>query len=56
MLDAAGNLAVALGIGLLLGAERERRMARDGVRGAAGLRTFALVALLGGLAALAHQK
>ncbi|MDP2327972.1 MAG: DUF4010 domain-containing protein [Dehalococcoidia bacterium] len=53
MLDGAADLAVALGIGLLLGAERERRMARGGVRGAAGLRTFALVALLGGLAARA---
>jgi len=50
LLDGAGNLAVALGIGLLLGAERERRMARGGARSAAGLRTFALVALLGGLA------
>lgn len=49
--DGARALAVALGIGLLLGAERERRMSRDGRRGFAGLRTFALVALLGGIAA-----
>ncbi len=49
--DGARALAVALGIGLLLGAERERRMSREGRRGFAGLRTFALVALLGGIAA-----
>ena len=45
------TLAVALGIGLLLGAERERRKGRGPSREAAGVRTFALVALLGGLAA-----
>ena len=45
------SLAVALGIGLLLGAERERRKGRGADRGAAGVRTFALVALLGALSA-----
>jgi uncharacterized membrane protein (DUF4010 family) len=46
---AAVRLAVALGIGLLLGVERERRKGRGPERGEAGVRTFALVALLGGL-------
>ena len=44
------RLAIALGIGLLVGVERERRMAERGRRGTAGVRTFALVALLGGVA------
>ncbi len=45
----AGALVVALGIGLLIGVDRERRKDRDGAAGAAGLRTFALVAVLGAL-------
>jgi uncharacterized membrane protein (DUF4010 family) len=45
-----GSLALALGIGLLLGIERERRKGRGPSRAPAGIRTFALVALLGGLA------
>ena len=45
-----GSLALALGIGLLLGIERERRKGEGPGRAAAGIRTFALVALLGGLA------
>jgi uncharacterized membrane protein YhiD involved in acid resistance len=44
-------LVVALAIGILLGSERERRKGTGPARGAAGLRTFALVALLGALAA-----
>lgn len=44
------RLAVALGIGLLLGLERERRKGTGPSRGPAGIRTFALVALLGGIA------
>lgn len=47
----AGRLAIAVAIGLLVGAERERRMAEREHRGPAGLRTFALVALLGGVVA-----
>lgn len=39
--------AVALGIGLLIGAERERRKGEGAGRAAAGLRTFALTSLLG---------
>lgn len=49
MTDGVLGLAVALGVGLLLGVERERRMGQQPERGAAGVRTFALVALLGGL-------
>ena len=52
MSEDALRLAVALGIGLLLGAERERRKGRGLGRSAAGVRTFALVTLLGGLSAL----
>ena len=44
------RLLVALGIGLLVGLERERRMGDSPARGAAGIRTFALAALLGGVA------
>jgi uncharacterized membrane protein (DUF4010 family) len=45
------HLLVALGIGLLIGLERERRKGQGRDREAAGVRTFALVALLGGLCA-----
>lgn len=48
--ELAFGLAVGLGIGLLNGAERERRQREGPARGVAGVRTFALVALLGGLA------
>lgn len=44
------GLATAFGIGLMIGAERER--ARQGPEAAAGVRTFALAALLGALAAM----
>jgi uncharacterized membrane protein (DUF4010 family) len=54
--DEVYGLAVALGIGLLVGVERERRKQKmreeEGTRASAGVRTFALVALLGGSAAL----
>ena len=43
------RLGVALGIGLLLGLERERRKGEGPSRAPAGLRTFALVALMGGV-------
>jgi len=46
------RLAVALGIGLLVGLERERRKDESPDVSAAGIRTFALVALLGGLSAM----
>jgi uncharacterized membrane protein (DUF4010 family) len=41
------GICIALGIGLLIGAERERRKGHGTARGAAGIRTFAVVALLG---------
>lgn len=47
-----GRLAVALGIGLVIGAERERRKGEGPNRRSAGIRTFAIVALLGGVIAL----
>jgi len=40
-------LIVALGIGLLIGVERERRKGEGAGRAAAGLRTFAITSLLG---------
>lgn len=43
------RLVIALGIGLLIGAERERRKGRGLSRSAAGVRTFALTAFAGGL-------
>lgn len=46
------GVIIALGIGLLIGAERERRKGEGGERGAAGIRTFALAALLGALSRL----
>jgi uncharacterized membrane protein (DUF4010 family) len=47
--DPALALAVSLGIGVLLGVERERRKGESSERAAAGVRTFALVGLLGGV-------
>jgi uncharacterized membrane protein (DUF4010 family) len=44
------RLAVATVIGLIVGVERERRKGDGPGRNPAGIRTFALVALLGGLA------
>lgn len=47
-IDELKGIAVALGIGLLVGIERERRSAGDGgQRAVAGVRTFALIALAG---------
>lgn len=57
---ALAGFAVALGVGLLIGAERERRKRQRPGGAAAGIRTFAIVALsgaaadyVGGVAALA---
>jgi uncharacterized membrane protein (DUF4010 family) len=47
-----GRLAIALAIGLVIGAERERRKGEGPTRIPAGVRTFALVGLLGGIVAL----
>jgi uncharacterized membrane protein (DUF4010 family) len=46
------RVAIALGIGLLVGMERERSHAADGIPGAAGVRTFTLTALIGALSLL----
>lgn len=51
-----GRLAIALGIGLVIGAERERRKGEGPARAGAGIRTFAIVALLGGVAALLDSE
>ena len=44
------GLIVALGIGLLIGAERERRKGEGPSRSAAGIRTFVVATLLGAIA------
>src|SRR6476620_7244919 len=41
------GFAIALGIGLLIGADRERRKGEGPAPAAAGIRTFAIVALAG---------
>lgn len=46
------GLCVALGIGLLVGAERERRKDMTPSRNAAGIRTFSVSALLGAISVL----
>ena len=43
------NLAVALGIGLLIGAERERRKGEGPSRSPAGIRTFTVTSLAGAI-------
>ena len=43
------NLAVALGIGLLIGAERERRKGEGPSRSPAGMRTFTVASLAGAI-------
>ncbi|MCW5653843.1 DUF4010 domain-containing protein [Hydrogenophaga sp.] len=50
--SAATTLAVALGCGLLVGIERERRKGSGPGRAMAGLRTFALVCVMGATTAL----
>lgn len=49
MTDPVLALAVSLGVGTLLGVERERRKGKGPDRGTAGVRTFALVGLAGGV-------
>ncbi|MGA7993505.1 MAG: DUF4010 domain-containing protein [Bradyrhizobium sp.] len=43
------NLIVAIGIGLLIGAERERRKGQGPARSPAGIRTFAVTSLVGAI-------
>jgi uncharacterized membrane protein (DUF4010 family) len=50
LLSALPGLAVALGVGLLIGLERERRKGRGADRAPGGIRTFALAAGAGALA------
>ncbi len=50
------NLAVALGIGLLIGGERERRKGSGTLRSAAGIRTFTLASLAGAVSMLAGRE
>ncbi|GAB3096158.1 MgtC/SapB family protein [Lysobacter terrae] len=50
--DLLKGLAVALGVGLLVGIERERRKGEGPSAGPAGVRTFALIGLSGAVAAL----
>ena len=50
--EEAAAILVALGAGLLIGVERERRMKDGKTAAAAGVRTFSITALLGVLAAL----
>ena len=52
--QAAATLAAALGCGLLIGIERERRKGEEPGRALAGLRTFALTSLTGAAAALTN--
>ena len=49
------SLAVALGCGLLIGIERERRKGHGAARGPAGVRTFAMASLAGALAQALDQ-
>ena len=48
------NLAVALGIGLLIGAERERSKGTGPDRSSAGIRTFTIASLLGAVSTLVN--
>ena len=43
------NLAVAIGIGVLIGAERERRKGEGPARSPAGIRTFSVASLAGAI-------
>ena len=50
--DTVAVLACALGCGLLRGIERERRKGSGPGRGPAGIRTFSIASLAGGVAAV----
>ena len=54
--DPIWRLLMALAMGALIGIERERRKGEGAARAPAGLRTFALLALLGGLAAQSQSE
>lgn len=46
------NLAVAIGVGLLVGAERERRKGSGADRSPEGIRTFTIASMLGAISAI----
>lgn len=48
------DLAVALGIGLLIGADRERKKGEANEKAAAGIRTFTIAALLGAVSTVVN--
>ena len=48
------NLAVALGLGLLIGAERERSKGSDPDTSSAGIRTFTIASLLGAVSTMVN--
>lgn len=48
------DLAVALGIGLLIGADRERKKGEENEKAAAGIRTFTIAALLGAVSTVVN--
>lgn len=53
--DTLSSLALALGLGLLIGVDRERRKGTGPSRQFAGIRTFSIVSLAGGAAQLIAQ-
>ncbi len=54
-MDELPGLLVALGVGLLVGVERERSKGEGATRRPAGVRTFALIALAGSIGALVGE-
>jgi uncharacterized membrane protein (DUF4010 family) len=50
------NLIVALGIGLLIGAERERRKGKGATRSPAGIRTFTVASLAGAVSSIVGSE
>ncbi|MCM2255235.1 MAG: MgtC/SapB family protein [Vicinamibacteria bacterium] len=55
-LDVAARFGSALGLGLMLGLERERDHAQSGEEQVAGVRTFSLIALIGATGAWLHVE
>ena len=50
------NLAIAIGVGLMIGLERERSKGVGSARRPAGIRTFTLAALLGAIACSSRRR
>ena len=55
-IHSAISLAIAIGSGLLIGSERERRKGSGSQRGAAGVRTFALASFAGALSSYLQSE